>query len=82
MPEIQSGLGGRGLAVLAYWTRVKIRDIIRAIEQDGWFHVRTTGSHRQFRHPTKPGKVTVAGKLNRDLHPKTLASIRRQAGLP
>jgi predicted RNA binding protein YcfA (HicA-like mRNA interferase family) len=60
---------------------MKVREVIREIERDGWNLVRTKGSHRQFHHPTKPGTVTVAGKPNHDLHPKTLASIRRQAGL-
>ena len=60
---------------------MKIRDIIRLIERDGWYHVRTTGSHRQYHHPSKPGTVTVAGKPSIELPPKTLASILRQAGL-
>jgi predicted RNA binding protein YcfA (HicA-like mRNA interferase family) len=40
---------------------MKIRDLIKRIEMDGWHMVRQAGSHRQYRHPTKPGKVTVAG---------------------
>ena len=60
---------------------MKVRAIIKLIEWDGWQQVRQTGSHRQFRHPTKPGKVTVAGHPNEDLHPKTKASIMKQAGL-
>jgi predicted RNA binding protein YcfA (HicA-like mRNA interferase family) len=51
------------------------------LEDDGWYLAATRGSHRQFKHPTKPGRVTVAGKLSDDLHPKTRASILRQAGL-
>ena len=58
-----------------------VRDVIRLIENDGWFHVRTTGSHRQFHHPTKPGTVTVAGKLSVDVPAGTLNSILKQAGL-
>ena len=50
---------------------VKIREVIRMIEQDGWFLVRTRGSHRQYHHSTKPGTVTVAGHPGQDLHPKT-----------
>jgi len=50
------------------------------LEQDGWNLVRTTGSHRQFRHPKKPGTVTVAGKANLDVPPGTLNSILKQAG--
>jgi len=60
---------------------MKIREIIRQIEGDGWFLVRTRGSHRQYHHPAKPGTVTVAGHPGQDLHPKTLSSILKQAGL-
>jgi predicted RNA binding protein YcfA (HicA-like mRNA interferase family) len=60
---------------------VKIREAIKAIEKEGWFLVRTRGSHRQYHHPTKPGTVTVAGHPGQDLHPKTLNSILKQAGL-
>jgi predicted RNA binding protein YcfA (HicA-like mRNA interferase family) len=60
---------------------MKIRDIIKLIEADSWHMVRQVGSHRQYKHPTKPGKVTVAGHPSTDLPPKTLKSILRQAGL-
>ena len=60
---------------------MKIREVIRLIEQDGWFLVRTRGSHRQYHHAAKPGTVTIAGHPGQDLHPKTLSSILRQAGL-
>jgi predicted RNA binding protein YcfA (HicA-like mRNA interferase family) len=60
---------------------MKIREIIRLIESDGWFLVRTRGSHRQYHHATKPGTVTIAGHPGQDLHPKTLGSILKQAGL-
>jgi predicted RNA binding protein YcfA (HicA-like mRNA interferase family) len=60
---------------------VKIREAIKTIENGGWFLVRTRGSHRQYHHPTKPGTVTVAGHPGQDLHPKTLNSILKQAGL-
>ncbi|HEY8641096.1 MAG TPA: type II toxin-antitoxin system HicA family toxin [Solirubrobacterales bacterium] len=60
---------------------MKVREIVRLIERDGWQVVRTRGSHRQFKHPTKPGLVTVPGKPAHDLHPKTQRSILRQAGL-
>lgn len=59
----------------------KVRDLIRLLESDGWFLVDTVGSHRQYKHPTKAGKVTVAGKLSDDVRKGTLASILRQAGL-
>jgi predicted RNA binding protein YcfA (HicA-like mRNA interferase family) len=60
---------------------MKVRDVIRLVEADGWFHVRTRGSHRQFKHPSKPGRVTIAGKLRDDLTPAMERSILRQAGL-
>jgi predicted RNA binding protein YcfA (HicA-like mRNA interferase family) len=60
---------------------MKVRDVIARIEADGWYLVRTKGSHRQFHHPTKPGSVTVPGKLSDDLARGTYRSILRQAGL-
>jgi predicted RNA binding protein YcfA (HicA-like mRNA interferase family) len=60
---------------------VKVKEIVALIEQDGWFLVRTNGSHRQFHHDEKPGTVTVAGKLSSDLLPGIQNSILKQAGL-
>ena len=60
---------------------MKVRDVLRLLENDGWQHARTKGSHRQFKHPSKPGSVTVAGKPSLDLPPGTLNSILKQAGL-
>jgi predicted RNA binding protein YcfA (HicA-like mRNA interferase family) len=60
---------------------MKVRAIMKLIEWDGWRQVRQTGSHRHFRHPSKPGTVTVPGHPRDDLHPKTKTSIMRQAGL-
>jgi predicted RNA binding protein YcfA (HicA-like mRNA interferase family) len=60
---------------------VKIRDVIATIEADGWRQVRQRGSHRQYKHPTKPGLVTIAGKPGDDLAPGTLNSVLKQAGL-
>lgn len=60
---------------------MKVREAIRLIEVDGWRQVRQTGSHRHFRNPTKPWTVTIAGKPSDDLHPKTQASILKQAGV-
>jgi predicted RNA binding protein YcfA (HicA-like mRNA interferase family) len=57
------------------------REILRILRRDGWFIVRQDGSHRQLHHATKPGTVTVAGKPSEDVHPKTLATILKQAGL-
>jgi predicted RNA binding protein YcfA (HicA-like mRNA interferase family) len=60
---------------------MKVRDAIRMVEQDGWYHVATRGSHRQFKHPHKTGRVTIAGKPSDDLAAGTLNSILKQAGL-
>jgi predicted RNA binding protein YcfA (HicA-like mRNA interferase family) len=54
---------------------------MRLLADDGWFQVRQRGSHRQLKHPTKPGLVTLAGKPGDDLAPGTLNSILKQAGL-
>lgn len=59
---------------------MKIRDILKMLEKDGWVLVRTKGSHRQYKHPRKPGLVTIAGKPNEDLAPGTLNSIYKQGG--
>jgi predicted RNA binding protein YcfA (HicA-like mRNA interferase family) len=60
---------------------MKVREILKRPHDDGWYHVVTRGSHRQFKHPTKPGRVTVAGMPNEDIAPGTLNSILKQAGL-
>ena len=60
---------------------MKVRDVIKMLEGDGWQLARQRGSHRQFRHPTKPGTVTVAGKPTVDMPPGTLNSVLKQAGL-
>jgi predicted RNA binding protein YcfA (HicA-like mRNA interferase family) len=60
---------------------MKVREAIHLIEQDGWFQIGMRGSHRQFKHPTKPGRVTVAGKPSDDLAPGTLNSVLKQAQL-
>ena len=60
---------------------MKVREIIKLIEADGWYLLRTRGSHRQFKHPEKSGKVTIPGKLSDDLPPGTLNSIVKQAQL-
>lgn len=60
---------------------MKVREVIRLVETDGWYHVATRGSHRQFKHPTKTGRVTIPGKPGDDLAPGTLNSILKQAGL-
>ena len=60
---------------------MKVKQAIALIEKDGWYLVRTRGSHRQFKHDTKTGLVTVPGKLNDDLAIGTENSILKQAGL-
>jgi predicted RNA binding protein YcfA (HicA-like mRNA interferase family) len=60
---------------------VKVREAIRFLHDDGWYLVATRGSHRQYKHPSKPGRVTVAGKLSDDLAAGTLNSILKQAQL-
>jgi predicted RNA binding protein YcfA (HicA-like mRNA interferase family) len=60
---------------------MKVREAIRLIEDDGWYLVATRGSHRQFKHPSKSGRVTIAGKPSDDLAPGTQNSILKQAGL-
>ncbi len=60
---------------------VKIRDILKMLEDDGWSVARQRGSHRQLKHPTKPGLATIAGKPSDDVAPGTLNSILKQAGL-
>ena len=94
VPELRSGLRSRAILALGLapaaepqprWAererQVKVRDIIRRLEADGWSQVRQRGSHRQFKHPTKPGLVTVAGQAGHDLAPGTLNSVLKQAGL-
>jgi predicted RNA binding protein YcfA (HicA-like mRNA interferase family) len=60
---------------------MKVREILKRLHTDGWRLVRQSGSHRQYQHASKPGTVTVAGKLGRDMHPKTAAAILKQARL-
>ena len=60
---------------------MKIRDVIRLIEDDGWFLAATRGSHRQYKHATKPGRVTIAGYPGDDISLGALNSIRKQAKL-
>jgi predicted RNA binding protein YcfA (HicA-like mRNA interferase family) len=60
---------------------MKVREVLRRLHNDGWRLVRQRGSHRQYQHAHKPGTVTVAGKPGDELHPKTAASILKQAGL-
>ncbi len=60
---------------------MKIRAVLQMLKDDGWAEVARRGSHRQFKHQSKPGRVTVPGKPSDDLAPGTLNSILKQAGL-
>ena len=60
---------------------MKVRELIKVLEADGWFLARTRGSHRQFHHASKRGTVTVSGREGADIPPGTLRSALKQAGL-
>lgn len=59
----------------------KVREVLSMLRADGWYPVSQKGSHRQLRHPHKPGRVTVAGNPGEDVPAGLLKSILRQAGL-
>jgi predicted RNA binding protein YcfA (HicA-like mRNA interferase family) len=65
----------------SYYSGVKVKEVIKLLADDGWYLARTRGSHRQLKHPTKLGTVTVSGKPSVDVPPGTLNSILKQAGL-
>ncbi len=81
VPVVYSRASRRGLGVVIEESQMKVREAIRLIESDGWIWVATRGSHRQYKHPEKPGRVTIPGNLNDDLAPGTFNSILKQAGL-
>jgi len=60
---------------------LKLREIIKIIKEDGWYIVAQKGSHIQFKHSIKPGRVTIAGNPGDDIAPGTLNSVLKQAGL-
>jgi len=64
-----------------YLKTVKVRDLLKLLENDGWYWVRTKGSHHQYKHPTKPGVVTIPGRSGDDLAVGTQNNILKQAGL-
>ena len=85
-PRGADGRSRSSLIVGAGWklcaVPLKVGEIIKLIEADGWYLVAVRGSHRQFKHPTKLGRVTVPGKPSRELYPELERSILKQAGLP
>ena len=60
--------------------KYKVKEVIKLLEEDGWVKVSTKGSHRQYKHPTKKGRVTVNGSENDNLSQFLLNSIWKQAG--
>jgi predicted RNA binding protein YcfA (HicA-like mRNA interferase family) len=59
---------------------MKVSEVLRRLRADGWVKVKSKGGHRQFKHPTQPGRITVAGKPSHTIPPATLRSIFKQAG--
>jgi predicted RNA binding protein YcfA (HicA-like mRNA interferase family) len=59
---------------------VNVKEVIKQLRSDGWQQVKMKGSHRQFKHPERIGRVTVSGKFSDNLAPGTLNSIFKQAG--
>lgn len=78
---VDTSLPGRGSQRACYSLPVKVSEVVRLLRDDGWYLVATRGSHHQYKHPTKLGRVTVPGKPSDDLAPGTLNSILKQAGL-
>lgn len=66
---------------MIYNYNMKIKEVLKLIEKDGWFQVAQKGSHKQFKHPQKTGRVTIAGKQSDDIDKGTLNSILKQAKL-
>ncbi|WP_422698384.1 type II toxin-antitoxin system HicA family toxin [Desulfofarcimen acetoxidans] len=60
---------------------LKVREVIKLLEKEGWYLVAQRGSHRQYKHSVRPGRVTIAGHPSDDLAPGTLNSIFKQAGM-
>jgi predicted RNA binding protein YcfA (HicA-like mRNA interferase family) len=79
-PSVAYKIGRPGVAGV-YGSGMKYRDLIKRIEGDGWRQVRQRGSHAQYKHPTKPGLVTIPMKPGKDVPPGTLRSIMKQAAL-
>ena len=80
---VSQGSGCGGSELPGYCVRIesmKVREVIEFIEADGWYLVATRGSHRQYKHPDKPGRITIPGKLSDTLPHGTMNSIWKQAG--
>jgi len=60
---------------------MKVKELLKMLEKDGWILSRTRGSHRQYKHSTKPGTVTIAGKPSADVPKGTLNAILKQSGI-
>jgi predicted RNA binding protein YcfA (HicA-like mRNA interferase family) len=60
---------------------MKVGEVLKLLERDGWYRVKSRTGHRQFKHPARAGRVTVSGKPSDELPPGTLNSILKQAGL-
>lgn len=60
---------------------MRFREVDKLLKEDGWYEVKQVGSHHQYRHPVKPGKVTVPEHGGKDINPTTEKLIRKQAGL-
>jgi predicted RNA binding protein YcfA (HicA-like mRNA interferase family) len=61
---------------------MKVRDVIKRLEADGWYRIKSRSGHRQFKHATKKGRVTISGQLGAEMPIKTLKSVWKQAQLP
>ena len=61
--------------------KIKVKHLVKLVEEVGWYFKRMKGSHRQFKHATRPGTVTIPGKPNADVRPGTLNSVLKKAGL-
>jgi predicted RNA binding protein YcfA (HicA-like mRNA interferase family) len=73
--DLDEGIGFQRVETMKY------RDVIKQLEANGWYLHSIVGSHQQFKHPVKTGRVTVAGKGGKDVPAGTLKSILKQAGL-
>lgn len=60
---------------------MRFREVDKMLRHDGWYEIAKVGSHHQYKHPTKLGKVTVPEHAGKDIRPETVRSIKRQAGL-